>query len=118
MRRFNRARVDKAVVQIDSELTPEKVMETWVDVYGVGAAAWLVWSQRRRIRRHGACDFKIPRGAEVPPWFRIAVEYLRGRPDWSVVMAGRASAPERTYRVRWHAWGRQRARQPRAAVLA
>ena len=75
-------------------------MEALVKFQGATAASWLIWAYRKSIHRSGAVDFKIPRSATTPPWFRVAVETLNLRQNWSVTLTG-STLLERNYRIRW-----------------
>lgn len=66
---------------------------------GPRCAAWLVAAHRWSLRRDGVKIFKIEVGAQTPTWFLVAVEHLRRRPGWCVVV--REARGERTYRVEW-----------------
>ncbi len=85
-------------------------MQLWVDHFGARTAGWLVWRFRRMFRLRGAYDFKIPKSAAVPPWFRVAIATLRQRQWWSVAMVGNPSSLDRVYRVRWLGRGRHKRR--------
>jgi hypothetical protein len=98
---------------------PDPVTMLHVRRDGCRAAAWLVRDRRAQFRRAGEVDFELPAGAEAPPWFRVAIEYLKRRPGWSVVVFRRGGANDgarsKTYRVTWMAWARIRAaREERA----
>ena len=78
-------------------------MDFWVKNFGASAAGWLIWSQRRKFRRDGVVEFKIPSRVTVPAWFRVAVETLARRQYWETSMVVNA-ASVRVYRVRWQRW--------------
>jgi hypothetical protein len=99
----------------ESEELGSRTMNFWVDHFGATAAAWLVWSQRRFFLRDGVVDFKIPRSRVTPPWFRVAFETLKRRPNWTASMIGNDNSILRVYRVRWQRW-RAYAQVPVAVV--
>jgi hypothetical protein len=81
---------------------------------GHRAAAWLVRKHRRQLHRSGEMVFTIEFGQATPPWFRIAVEYLKRREGWSAVIT--AQAGQRTYRVVWLAKSRYSKKQSEAVA--
>ncbi len=72
-------------------------MELQLQLNGSGAAAWLIWTHRKRLRRNKMVDFRMPKNKETPPWFRIAFEFLRRRAGWEGVVLFKLD--ERIYRV-------------------
>jgi hypothetical protein len=80
-------------------------MDFWVEKFGATAAAWLVWSQRRKFRRMGVVDFTIPKTIPTPPWFRVAVETMKRNAHWTVSTTHGPAT--RTYRVCWERWHNQ-----------
>lgn len=66
---------------------------------GPKCAAWLVRKHRRRIRREGAMPFTIDVNQRTPPWFLVAMQCLRRRAGWNVVVTELRGT--RTYRVEW-----------------
>lgn len=92
------------ILEHDERTRPmEETMELWVKFHGATAAAWLMWQYRKQLHRNGAQDFFVPKNKQSPPWFRVAIETLKRRQNWSVTMVGNASSANRTYRVRWMA---------------
>jgi hypothetical protein len=71
---------------------------------GPRAAAWLVREHRRKIRRDGEVQFHIDVNMRSPPWFLVAVEFLKRRVGWTVVVTEQQG--RRSYRVAW--LGKQR----------
>lgn len=61
------------------EFGPEQGRKAMIFAFGVQCAAWLVGTNRRRLRRHveKALRFRLPPNTELPAWFEIAFCYLR-----------------------------------------
>ena len=76
---------------------------TVVATDGPRAAAFVVWSRHAAFRDHGVVDYTIERSIPVPPYFRIAMEYLRARKGWKVQTIVRTDAGEEivVWRVTW-----------------
>ncbi len=72
-------------------------MEIQLALHGNSAAAWLIFDNRKRFRRHHVVDFHMPKNKETPPWFRIAFEYLNRREGWDTFI--RYTMHERVYRI-------------------
>jgi hypothetical protein len=93
------------------DLTPEGVKRAFVVRFGPRCASWLVFKGdggrlHAQIRRYGAFALHLAKGEEEPPWFRIAIEYLRTRAKkWSVVVE--TTGGTRHYLVVWEG-GRRR----------
>ena len=66
------------VIELDlDEMTPEGVRAAFVVRFGPECAAWLVNEFRQRFRRVGKLRAHMPAKEELPPWFDIAVSFLR-----------------------------------------
>jgi hypothetical protein len=81
-----------------------------VVVMAGSAAAWLVWSEKRRFHRIGTVDFKIPKARKTPPWFDAAVAVLKQPKNAQRWRVEHLTTPfERIYRVTWLQWATMRA---------
>lgn len=100
-----RARAKRALLA-GGDASVSESFEAHVRADGARAAAWLVWKHRAKLRRDGRVLFRIRADLDTPPWFRVAVEALRRRQRWSVVVTTQAA--ERSYDVRWLEWGQRR----------
>ena len=71
---------------------------------GPACAAALVGSARcrRLLHQRGWFDATVRLDAEEPAWVAFAVEHLRRRKGWSVVVFTHRA--KRVYRVTWTAW--------------
>jgi hypothetical protein len=94
MRRRRDILVDEPLA-VSRLLDPEEVIKR----DGPKASAWLVARYRRKLRREGEAQFHIDVNARTPPWFMVAVEFLKRRVGWQVVVLEQAG--RRTYRVVW-----------------
>lgn len=66
------------VIEVDLEdVTPEGIRAAFVYRFGTKCAAWLVNHFRTRFRKVGIVRTHMPANEELPPWFDIAVTYLR-----------------------------------------
>lgn len=66
------------VLEIDlDEMTPEGVRAAFVVRFGPECAAWLVNEFRARFRRVGKLRAHMPAKEDLPPWFDLAVSFLR-----------------------------------------
>jgi hypothetical protein len=91
-------------------------MAIHVAAHGATCAAWLVWQFRGVIHRAGAFLVHLPRRAEPPPWFRVALAHLQGRRGWLVVEE-RGNFAHRYWRVTWTAWSRWSKRAAQVAAI-
>ncbi len=66
------------------ELGNVDVMALYVERFGPRCAAWLVRRFRRQVRKHRCFHVRCPKGAELPPWFRIARACLEKSDRWCV----------------------------------
>jgi hypothetical protein len=96
---------------LDKEKGLDHRLDFWVDNFGDGAAAWLLFKHRRPLRRDGVVDFQIPKDIPTPNWMRIALETIKRRAHWSVNTLVNLKDPMKRYRVRWHRHGHFK-RQP------
>ena len=79
-----------------------------VESFGPRTAGWLLWGHRQQLHAVGAVDFVVPERpnpvlGEKLRWFFIAMDFLRRRPGWTVVISTRKK--KRTFRVTWIGWG-------------
>jgi hypothetical protein len=89
----------------DQEKGIDHRLDFWVEQFGGGAGAWLLWNYRKQIHNAGAVDFQIPREIPTPNWMRVALEAIKRLPYWSVNIVGGTKDPMRRFRVRWHRHG-------------
>lgn len=75
-------------------------MAMWVQLRGSSCAAFIVWSQHKKFRERGECDFSISNEKLTPKWFQIGIAFLEQRKGWQVVNTLRVNG-ERHYRVIW-----------------
>lgn len=86
--------VEESLV-VSKGLDPEEVVRR----DGARCAAWLVRRDRVKFRRAGAVTYNIVVEARTPAWFLVAMECLRRRGGWSVVV--REQHGQRSYHVEW-----------------
>jgi hypothetical protein len=106
----------------DDEALKAQARAMLVERYGPSCAAWLVGERPRRAKLHrrGQVDVVVPevdregKPYEMPMWFSVAVDYLRGRPGWTVDVVRHRG--ERRFRIRWLGW-MQRSRAALPDVL-
>lgn len=90
-------------VELD-EFTPAAIREAYVVRFGPTCAAWLVRDLDRRRKRsrkpfEDVFDMHLPAGVEEPAWFQVALECLRRRKRWVVVV--QTCRGEKRYRLRF-----------------
>ncbi len=86
------------VVEFVKSMGPREFARV-VRTYGPKCAAWLVRSHGARFRRWGFVEFTVPRKAEEPVWFRVAIATLRTRPSFNVQIT--SSSTHVRYLVMW-----------------
>jgi hypothetical protein len=88
----------------ESDLTPEGVRDAFVVRFGPQCAAWLINKFRRKIHRDGFIQLHLAAGEEEPPWFDIAITFLKKHRamKWSVVTLKHRD--QRSYRLIWQGW--------------
>jgi hypothetical protein len=60
------------------------VRELYIAEFGPKCAGWLVRRFKKRIRVTGDFFVHLPVAEEIPPWFDIAISFLRRRDRWRV----------------------------------
>ena len=72
---------------------------------GPTAAGWLLFKHRASLRKTGSVDFQAPVGAQLPPYFRVAMAHLKTRKK-SWILTEVTSGGKHAYRVTWKHWQR------------
>lgn len=70
-----------------------------VQLHGPSAAAWLIFTNRKKFHKSRTVDFRITKNKQTPGWFRIAFAYLEKCDSWSAET--KYTLSERIYRVTW-----------------
>lgn len=82
------------------EFSPEAVRDAFVLRFGARCAGWLAWKFHRQLRKIGRFVVDFGQGQEEPPWFQIAVEFMRRRPSkWDVEVTRMHG--KKFFQVRW-----------------
>lgn len=93
--------------------TRDLAFDLATDAYGPGAAAWLLWKHRHRIRQNGgAVAFDHPNDRRLPYYFRVLLACLLRRPKrWEVVELKVNDGKVTRYGIRWLQFGTFKPRQ-------
>lgn len=84
----------------ETDLTEEMARALMLDRFGARCAAWLVNRFRKTIHRYGAFRVHLPRGATVPFWFGLAIQWLARSKHWETARGG-TTATGKSWIVRW-----------------